>query len=233
MQRKLVLPEESVGNVCVQGLVPRLWREASILSRLWREAVRSSRAGEMRVSLLCNNSEPRPPETTGALMFGWPPEGGAPVQVEASLSQTGGHSPALAESQMATKPVVLYQRFCRSCGEAFYICKSCDRGHCYCGKTCSYHARLIKCRGYNRKNRESVEGRRDYADRQREYRRRQGKITDHGSIHVASSGNVGVREIQSRSSMFHSKKTKLDSVGYAKCCICGRRGRLKDVEAGQ
>ena len=52
---------------------------------------------------------------------------------------------------MATKPVVLYQRFCRSCGEAFYICKSCDRGHCYCGKTCSYHARLIKCRGYNRK----------------------------------------------------------------------------------
>ncbi len=147
-QRKRELRGRSNQNVYVQG----------IISRRRREAVRSSRPGEIRVSLLCNNSEPRPPETTGALMFGWPPEGGAPVQVEASLSQTGGHSPALAESQMATKPVVVYQRFCRNCSEAFYICKSCDRGHCYCGKACSYHAGLIKCRGYNRKDRESVEG---------------------------------------------------------------------------
>ncbi len=222
MQRKRALRGASIGNVYVQR----------IISRHWRDAVRSSRAGEMRAGALCDNSEPRPPETTGALMFGWPPEGGAPVQVEASLSQTGGHSPALAETQMATKPVVLYQRFCRNCGEAFYICKSCDRGHCYCGKACSYEARLEKCRGYNRKDRESVEGRRDYADRQGEYRRRQKQITDHGSIHVASSGIVRVREgIRSRSAMVHSIKTKLDSVRYAKCCICGRRGRWMDVEA--
>jgi len=28
----------------------------------------------MRVGLQCDNSEPRPPQTTGALMFGWPPK---------------------------------------------------------------------------------------------------------------------------------------------------------------
>ena len=231
-QRKRVLREESVGNVYVQGLIPRLWRAASLISRRRRETVRSSRANEKRVSLLCDNSEPRSPETTGALMFGWPPKEALHYKLKLASHIRAAIVQCFAETQMATKPVVLHQRFCCNCGEAFYICKSCDRGHCYCGKTCSYEARLIKCRGYNRKDRESVEGQRDYADRQGEYRRRQKEITDHGSIHVGSSGIVRVREeIRSRNSMVHSMKTKIDSVRYAKCCICGRRGRWMDVEA--
>ena len=193
----------------------------------------SSRAGEKRVSLLCDTSEPRSPQTTGALMFGWPPKEALHYKLKLASHIRAAIVQCFAETQMATKPVVLHQRFCRHCGEAFYICKSCDHGHRYCGKACSYEARLIKCRGYNRKNRQSVEGQRDSADRQREYQRSPKKITDHGSIHMGNSGIVRVREeIRARSSMAHSMKTKIDSVRYAKCCICGRRGRLKDVEAG-
>ncbi len=101
MQRKRVLRGESIGNVYVQG----------IISRPWRDAVRSSRAGEMRVSLLCNNSEPRPPQTTGALMFGWPPKEALQYKLKLASHRRAAIVQRFAETQMATKPVVLHQRF--------------------------------------------------------------------------------------------------------------------------
>ena len=45
----------------------------SIISRLWREAVGCLAAG-MNMAQLCKDSEPRPPKTTEALMYGWPPQ---------------------------------------------------------------------------------------------------------------------------------------------------------------
>ena len=236
MQRKRVLREESVGNVCVQGLIPRLWREASILSRLWRESVRSSRAGKKRVNLLCDNSEPQPLQTTGALMFGWPPEEALHYKLKLASHIRAAIVQHFAEFRMATKPVVLLRLFCRnkSCGMPFFICKSCYQGQCYCGPTCRDETRRENQRENNRNYQKGFNSRKLHAARQQNYRLRQAAkiVTEQGFIHPSNSGSLGVREIQASGPMAHSMKTKIDSIRYAKCCICGRRGRLKDVEAG-
>ena len=228
MQRKRVSRGKSVGNAYLH----------SIISRLWREAVRSSRTGEMRVTLTCDNSEPRPPETTGALMFGWPPKEALHYKLKLASHIRAAIVQCFAESQMATKPVVLLRFFCRnkSCGMPFFICKSCYHGQCYCGPTCREQTRRENQREYNRNYQKRFSARKLHAARQEAYRLRQAKkivtiVTEHGFIYPSSSGNLGVDEIQASSSMVHSMKTKLDSVRYAKCCICGRRGRWLDVEA--
>ena len=132
---------------------------------------------------------------------------------------------------MAVKPVVLLRRFCRGedCGKPFFICVSCCHGQCYCSEECSYQARLQKCREYNRKHQQNSDGRRDHADRQRAYRRRQAnkKVTDQGSIRTGDYVNVGVAERSGvLSTMIHSIQAKLSGVGFAKCRICGRWGAL-------
>jgi len=132
---------------------------------------------------------------------------------------------------MAVKPVVLLRRFCRreDCGKPFFICVPCDHGQCYCSGECSHQARLQKCREYNRKHQQSLDGRRDHADRQRAHRQRQAnkKVTDQGSIRTGDSGNVGVGErIGVLSTMIHSIQAKLSGVSIAKCHICGRWGAL-------
>ena len=132
---------------------------------------------------------------------------------------------------MAAKPVVLLRRLCRNegCAAAFFICESCERGQLYCGDACGEQARLRKCREYNRKHQQSLDGRRDHADRQRAYRGKQAskKVTDQGSNRTSESGNVGVADwIRASSARTHSMKPKWSGGGFARCCICGRRGVL-------
>ena len=232
VQRKRMLREESIGNVDVQGLIPRLWREASIISRRRRETGRSSRVGEKRMSLLCDNSEPRPPQTTGALMFGWPPKE-ALQKLKLASHIRAAIVQCFAESQMATKPVVLLRFFCRNknCGMPFFICKSCYCGQCYCGPTCREQTRRENQRENNRNYQKGFNARRLHAARQQKYRHAAKIVTEQGFILPSTYGNLGFREIQASGSMAHSMKTKIDSVRYAKCCICGRRGRWKNVEA--
>ena len=232
VQRKRMLREESIGNVDVQGLIPRLWREASIISRRRRETGRSSRVGEKRMSLLCDNSERRPPQTTGALMFGWPPKE-ALQKLKLASHIRAAIVQCFAESQMATKPVVLLRFFCRNknCGMPFFICKSCYCGQCYCGPTCREQTRRENQRENNRNYQKGFNARRLHAARQQKYRHAAKIVTEQGFILPSTYGNLGFREIQASGSMAHSMKTKIDSVRYAKCCICGRRGRWKNVEA--
>ena len=64
---------------------------------------------------------------------------------------------------------------------------------------------------------------------QRAYRRRQAekKVTDHGSISPGGCGSVGIVDwIRAMSTIFHSLEAKLSDVGLAKCCVCGRWGKL-------
>ena len=44
----------------------------ALISRLGREVIGC--LAVMNMTQLCKNSEPRPPETTEALMYGWPPQ---------------------------------------------------------------------------------------------------------------------------------------------------------------
>jgi hypothetical protein len=53
----------------------------------------------LSISYLGENSEPRPRETAGALVFGWPPEGAAPVQVGRASHEPAAVVQRLAESR--------------------------------------------------------------------------------------------------------------------------------------
>ena len=73
-------------------------RETNIISRQRRESVASSR-GSTRVSQQCENSEPRPPETTGAQLFGRPPKGRLHYKVKLASHEWAAFVQRLAESR--------------------------------------------------------------------------------------------------------------------------------------
>jgi hypothetical protein len=79
------------------------------------------------------------------------------------------------------------QRVCRGpeCGIIFYICRSCDRGQCYCSEYCRHQARLAQRRKANREYQASFAAMLDHAAHQQAYRQRQKlklkKVTGQGS----------------------------------------------------
>jgi hypothetical protein len=62
----------------------------------------------------CENSEPRSPETTGALLFGWPPKGAAPVQVELASHEWVAFVQRLAESRWPLNLSFFYSVFVKT-----------------------------------------------------------------------------------------------------------------------
>ncbi len=75
---------------------------------------------------------------------------------------------------------------CPRCQRVFSICSHCDRGHVYCGRSCSDVARCDSLRRARRRHRRSPEGRLDHRDRERERRRRrrllESRVGDHPSV---------------------------------------------------
>jgi hypothetical protein len=130
---------------------------------------------------------------------------------------------------------VLRQRVCRwrECGEIFWICRSCDRGHCYCSDRCRQKARREQRRVANLRHQRTPEGRLDHRDRQRTYRRRKAKdcVTDQGSFGVQRSGNIVVLEESPpiaalKIGELSRKNIMILSLGVPYCIICGRPGRF-------
>ena len=130
---------------------------------------------------------------------------------------------------------VLRQRFCRwrECGAIFWICRSHDRGHCYCSERCRQKARREQRRAANLRHQQTPEGRLDHRDRQRAYRRRKAKdcVTDQGSFGAQRSGNIVALEESPAAAALKigglSQKTKaILSLGVPYCIICGRPGRF-------
>ena len=125
----------------------------------------------------------------------------------------------------AAEQVPFRQRFCRAqaCGAVFYVCRSCDRGQRYCSERCRDKARREQRRVANRRHRESVEGRLDHRDRQREYRRRLALlcVTDQGSGEEGCSSTLPLLML-----------APVQAGGEVICCVCGRRGTLIDPFAG-
>lgn len=80
-------------------------------------------------------------------------------------------------------PIEIRRRVCRfhGCGRIFYICRSCDRGQCYCCDEHRRQARLEQRRRANRKYQQSRAAKLDHAARQRAYiHRRSQKVTGQG-----------------------------------------------------
>jgi hypothetical protein len=50
-------------------------------------------------------------------------------------------------------------------------------------------------------------------------------VTDQGSIRHSNSGSVGIRDwIRALGARVDQMEADLSGVGFARCCICGRRG---------
>lgn len=140
---------------------------------------------------------------------------------------------------------VLRQRVCRGrgCQAVFWICQHCDRGQCYCSPTCRDQARREQHRRANCRHQRSPEGRLDHRDRQREYRRRhcarrapEPRVTDQGSLSIASSVNMPEWDRPTRPAVVQRDPAAVlarhgpeDRPGtLLRCRICGRSGRFVD-----
>jgi len=141
--------------------------------------------------------------------------------------------------------VVLRLRVCLAgdCRATFFLCSHCDRGQRYCSLACRRQARLAQRRCANRRHQRSLEGRLDHRDRQREYRRRraqrapQARVTDQGSLLIASPassecGKVDATAIETPPRCevaWLPPRWPEKRPGICLCCrICGRAGRFVD-----
>ena len=90
-------------------------------------------------------------------------------------------------------PVIL-RLLCRRCRGVYTICRSCYRGHAYCGDLCRDESRLEQKRASNKRYRESPEGRLDNRDRVRRFRARKraelANVMDQGSAALSSADNL-------------------------------------------
>jgi len=143
--------------------------------------------------------------------------------------------------------VVFRQGRCRACNAVFVICRSCDRGQRYCSRECRVRALREQRRHANRRHQQSVEGRLDHRDRQREYRRRcaQRRVTDTSSLAFTSPGTIATCPPEAEKSVVrlgfsasslgcrllvswpgHGGEHPHRSPALLRCVICGRAGRF-------
>jgi hypothetical protein len=82
-------------------------------------------------------------------------------------------------------------RFCRAvgCGSLFWVCRLCDRGQCYCSAACRQQARHKQRRAANGRYQKTERGRFSHRLRQRAYRLRRARVTDHGCPPITRSAN--------------------------------------------
>jgi len=128
----------------------------------------------------------------------------------------------------ASCEVVLRLRICLTCGNLFWICRHCDRGHRYCGASCRHQAYCQKRRVANRRHQQSPEGRLDHRDRQRVYRWRrlvaQKSVTDQSSLPSPLCHRMPLAI-----AFCGSSRPEIPSTGFSgwlRCIVCGRRGRF-------
>jgi hypothetical protein len=132
---------------------------------------------------------------------------------------------------------VLRQRVCRwhDCGAIFWICRSCDRGHCYCSDHCRSKAIREQRRAANLRHRKTPEGRLDQKDRQKAYRLRLAALSvmDQGSKSGVSAVSILSPAISQPVAAYdggkQTQKTRvIHDSGVPYCIICGRTSRFVD-----
>ncbi|MGY3619273.1 hypothetical protein ACVJGD_005532 [Bradyrhizobium sp. USDA 10063] len=74
---------------------------------------------------------------------------------------------------------------CARCRCQVLVCRRCDRGQIYCVGTCAQEARRDRQREARRRYQATPRGRAMHAERNRRYRARQRRMTDHGLVKVA------------------------------------------------
>jgi hypothetical protein len=150
----------------------------------------------------------------------------------------------LQEGTAILPNIEIRQRECRGpeCRVVFYICRSCDRGQCYCSEYCRRCSRLAQRSKANRKYESSRAARLDHADRQRAYIERQKqqseKMTGQGSEQADASVTIDsplintsivkeeagqqVQQEACHAKPNFSKSSRQTSLRLVFCIVCGR-----------
>ncbi len=116
-----------------------------------------------------------------------------------------------------------------SCGQHFFLCSHCDRGHRYCGAACSETARRRSLREAGTRYQATTDGRHAHARRQARYRERQ-KVTHHPdeaepvpvTVPLAPTNAV----IETADSSGASEKTHAKDERTYRCAWCERESRF-------
>ena len=116
---------------------------------------------------------------------------------------------------------LLRQRTCRACSQPFVICAACDRGHAYCSAACREAGRRRSVRAARARHQRSPEGRLDHRDRQRAYRARRRRVTDHTSPRPRPSGRLSLPD-----------SAPVFRPASLRCVVCGRPIRLRNPLGG-
>ena len=123
----------------------------------------------------------------------------------------------------------LRARICPRCRKQFFICRSCDRGHVYCCKSCSEISRCLNLRTYRKRHRRNVYGRMNHQDSERRRRQRQKSVGDHTSQTPSQTVNLSAQTRMA--AVFAALKDVCgkDSVnGKYRCEWCGRRSNFAE-----
>lgn len=126
------------------------------------------------------------------------------------------------------KEVILLLLRCKRCLELFVICRSCYRGHVYCGEFCRTQARREGRRKSNREYQSTPEGQQDHRERQRKCRqaKRDQAVAAVAFQPIAETSGVTDTVLKDRSAVptCAVQSRPQPKVIRAVCSICGRCG---------
>ena len=141
------------------------------------------------------------------------------------------------------EPVLLLARCCRGsgCQKIFYLCKSCNRGQCYCSSKCRALARRLQHRRASARYQQTPEGRLGHCDCQRAYRERlrsrsaPRSVTDPSSTVDDSRSSSRCDDasptphshIQPPRRCHNPPPRHISPPGW-RCLVCGRAGYLSE-----
>lgn len=121
-----------------------------------------------------------------------------------------------------------------ACGQVFFLCLRCDRGHRYCGAACASEARRASLREAGRRYQGSFDGRATHAARQRRYRERLGaKVTHHRREEAPPSPMVRASPTTGATAVPAAREVSAHVPAHARprprrlCCVrCGAAGQF-------
>ncbi len=108
---------------------------------------------------------------------------------------------------------------CVCCRRQVLVCRRCDRGQIYCTGTCAQKARREKQRNARRRYQATPRGRAMHAERNRRYRVRARRVTDHGLVTEQETGLL--RRFEGSEALREPSAERISPV-HSHCHYCGR-----------
>ncbi len=108
---------------------------------------------------------------------------------------------------------------CVCCRRQVLVCRRCDRGQIYCRGTCAQVARREKQRNARRRYQATPRGRAMHAERNRRYRARVRRVTDHGPVIEQETGLL--RRFEGSEALREPSAERISPV-HSHCHYCGR-----------